>query len=146
MTFKTGTAIAACALSAVLLSSSAGFAETVTLKGDLTASAETPPNSSKGTGTFTGTYDTATKTISYSVTYSDLTGPATAAHFHGPAAIGKSAGVELPIKGELASPIKGSATLTADQEKNLMDGETYFNIHTAANKNGELRAQVMKFK
>jgi hypothetical protein len=146
MTFKTGLAIAACALSAVLLMGSAGFAETLNVKAGLGASAEVPPNTSAGTGTLSGTYDTATKTLTYTVTYSGLTGPATMAHFHGPAPAGKNAPVEIPIKGDLASPIKGTVTLTGEQAKNLMDGETYFNIHTAANKGGELRGQISAAK
>ena len=34
------------------------------------------------------------------------------AHFHAPAPIGKPAGVEVAIKGSVASPIKGEVTLT----------------------------------
>jgi hypothetical protein len=146
MTFKTGIAIAACALSAVLLTASAGFAETLNLKADLKASSEVPPNNSGASGTLTGTYDTATKTVTYNVVYSGLTGPATMAHFHGPAAVGKNAPVEVPIKGDLASPMKGTATFTAAQGKDLMDGNVYFNIHTAANKGGEVRGQVSATK
>ncbi|WP_158809950.1 CHRD domain-containing protein [Beijerinckia sp. L45] len=142
MIFKTGIAIAACAFSALVLTGSASFAESMSVKADLQASSETPPNTSKGTGALTGTYDTSTKVLTWSVTYTGLTGPATAAHFHAPAPVGKSAGVEIPIKGELASPITGTATLTDEQAKNLTDGMTYFNIHTAANKGGEVRGQV----
>jgi len=34
--------------------------------------------------------------------------------------------------------------LTDDQAKALTAGQTYFNVHTAANPNGELRGQVVK--
>lgn len=146
MTFKTGIVIAACAVSAVLLTGSTSFAESMSVKADLQASSEVPPTTSKGTGALTGTYDTATKVLTWSVTYSGLTGPATAAHFHAPAEKGKNAGVEIPIKGALASPITGTATLTDEQAKNLTDGMTYFNIHTAANKGGEVRGQVAASK
>ncbi|MGD0633175.1 MAG: CHRD domain-containing protein [Beijerinckiaceae bacterium] len=146
MRFKTGIAIAACALSAVLLTGTAGFAETLNVKASLAASAEVPPNTSAGTGTLSGTYDTATKILTYTVTYSGLTGPASMAHFHGPASAGKNAPVEIPFKGDLASPITGTVTLTEEQAKNLLDGETYFNIHTAANKGGEVRGQISAAK
>lgn len=142
MTFKTGIAITACALSAVLLTSSASFAESMSVKADLQATSEVPPTTSKGSGALTGTYDTSTKVLTWSVTYSGLTGAATAAHFHAPAAMDKNAGVEIPLKGELASPIKGNATLTDEQAKNLTEGMTYFNVHTAANKGGEIRGQL----
>src|SRR6266851_816002 len=47
-------------------------------------------------------------------------------------------------KGSGASPIKGSATLTDAQAADLTAGRWYFNIHTAANKGGEIRGQVVK--
>ena len=90
-----------------------------------------------------GTYDPATKKLTWDVTYSGLTGPATMAHFHAPAPVGKPAGVEIPIKGTVASPIKGEMTLTEVEAKNLTDGMTYFNVHTQKNPKGELRGQVM---
>ena len=40
--------------------------------------------------------------------------------------------------------MKGDATLTEAQAKDLADGKWYFNIHTAANAPGEIRGQVMK--
>ena len=51
----------------------------------LAGSKEVPPTDSKGKGKVTATLDTKTKLFSYTVTYSDLSGPATMAHFHGPA-------------------------------------------------------------
>ena len=50
----------------------------------------------------------------------------------------------VPITGDLASPVKGSVKLNADQAKALMNGDLYFNIHTAMNKGGEMRGQVEK--
>jgi hypothetical protein len=120
------------------------FAETINYKADLKASSEVPANDSKGSGSVTATYDTATKKLTYSATYKDLSGPATAAHFHGPAAAGANAGVAVPVKDVTASPLKGEATLTDEQAKMLADGQMYFNIHTAANKGGEIRGQVTK--
>ena len=54
-------------------------------KADLKAASEVPPNDSKGSGSMTATYDTASKKLCYKGSYSGLTGPATAAHCHGPA-------------------------------------------------------------
>ena len=42
------------------------------------------------------------------------------------------------------SPLKGEATLTDAQAADLQAGKYYFNIHTAANKGGEIRGQVTK--
>ena len=46
------------------------------------------------------------------------------------------------MKAPLDSPIKGSATLTDDQVKELMAGQMYANVHTATNPGGELRGQL----
>ncbi|WP_237479738.1 CHRD domain-containing protein [Lichenibacterium dinghuense] len=134
--------LAAAAFAALALPAAA---ETVNYKATILPSSEVPPvTNSQGQGELAATYDTASKLLSYGVTYSGLTGPATAAHFHGPAPVGKNAPVMVPINGDLASPIKGSATLTDEQAKALTDGDMYFNIHTAANKAGEMRGQVLK--
>ena len=99
---------------------------------------------SSGKGTATATLDTATKTLAWDVEYSGLSGPATAAHIHGPADPGKDAGVVVPFTGSLASPIKGSAILTDAQISQLESGKWYINIHTAANKAGEIRGQLVR--
>ncbi len=127
-----------------LMATAPARAETVNYKADLRADTEVPPNPGKGVGHVTATYDTDSKKLSWKVGYSDLTGPATAAHFHGPAPAGKNAGVMVPIKDSLASPFEGSATLTDDQAKTLANGDMYFNIHTEKNKGGEIRGQVEK--
>jgi CHRD domain len=116
-------------------------------KADLKGSSEVPPNTTGGSGSLTASFDPATKMLTWSGTFSGLTGPATAAHFHGPAEAGKNAGVAVWIseKGTpLASPFKGTATLTDAQASDLQAGLWYTNVHTAANPGGELRGQVVK--
>jgi hypothetical protein len=122
----------------------AAFADMVKYKADLKASNEVPAVDSKATGTLEATYDTASKKLTYTVNYKDLSGPATAAHFHGPADAKANAGVVVPVQGAVTSPIKGEATLTDAQATDLAAGKWYFNVHTAANKGGEIRGQVMK--
>jgi len=119
------------------------MAAMINLKADMKASSEVPTNDSKGTGSLTATYDEATKKLTWKGTYKDLSGPATAAHFHGPAEAGKNAGVAIPIAPN-ASPFEGSATLTDAQAADLMAGKMYVNVHTDANKGGEIRGQVEK--
>jgi hypothetical protein len=108
----------------------------------LDGASEVPPTTSTGTGTATVMLDKATKTLSWTVTYSGLTGDAGAGHFHGPAAAGANAGVVVPLTIG-PSPIKGSAVLTDAQIADLEAGKWYVNIHTAANKGGEIRGQVV---
>ena len=101
---------------------------------------EVPPNASSGSGTAKVELDGTV--VKWTVTYSGMTGPVTAGHFHGPAAMGSNAGVVVPFAGPLASPIVGSATLTPAQVDQLKSGMWYVNLHTAANPGGEIRGQV----
>jgi hypothetical protein len=117
-------------------------AEVVNLKASMNASSEVPTNSSKGTGTLTATYDTSSKKLSWKGSYSGLTGPVTAAHFHS-AEAGKNGGVAVAITPN-TSPFEGSATLTDAQATDLLAGNWYVNVHTEANKGGEIRGQVTK--
>jgi hypothetical protein len=123
----------------------AAQAATVALKADLKASTEVPPKDSAGTGTLTATLNTDTNELKYHVEFSGLTGPVVAAHFHGPAAEGVNAKPQVPIKtSPISSPLDGSATITVEQAKDLLDGKWYFNLHTSANPGGEIRGQVLK--
>ena len=134
--------LAAIASAAMLLAGPA-YAETLNMTAELSGAAEVPANDSAGTGTLEATYDTETMLFTWTVTYEGLTGDATAAHFHGPAAADATAGPVIPIEGDLASPIEGSATLTEEQATQLQDGLWYFNVHTAEYPDGEIRGQVM---
>jgi len=136
------TALAGLALTMAGALASPARAEVVNLKAAMNAGTEVPPNSSSGTGTLTATYDTASKKLSWKGSYSSLTGPATAAHFH-TGEPGKNGGVALPITPN-ASPFEGSATLTDAQAADLLAGKWYVNVHTEANKGGEIRGQVTK--
>lgn len=101
---------------------------------------EVPPTASGGSGSAKVEIDG--NVLKWSVTYEGTTGPVSAGHFHGPAAAGANAGVVVPFAGSMASPITGSATLTAAQLADLKAGLYYINLHTAANPGGELRGQV----
>lgn len=135
--------VAAIAFAGTMAFAAPSMAASMTFKASLDGKSEVPPNDSKGTGTVTAAYDTDSKKLTWKGSYKDLSGAATAAHFHGPAAAGKNAGVLVPIA-PATSPLDGSATLTDDQAKALMAGDVYVNVHTAANKGGEIRGQLTK--
>lgn len=122
---------------------SPAFAEMLKFSATLDGAQQNPPVTTEGKGTADIGYDTDTKTLTWSVEYSGLSGDATAGHFHGPADKGANAGVAVPFESP-ASPIKGSAVLTDAQAADLLAGKYYVNIHTAANKGGEIRGQVEK--
>ncbi len=109
-----------------------------------TAAKEVPPKSGNGQAFAFVNFNEGTRALTWKVYYTGLTGPATAAHFHGPADRDGNAGVAINLvaSGAPASPITGSATLTPAQAADLMAWKWYLNIHTAANPSGEIRGQV----
>jgi hypothetical protein len=123
---------------ALLATAPIADAEIVQLKSDLKGS------STAAKGEAAVSYDTTSKQVTWRITYSGLSGPPTAAHFHGPAQPGANAGVAVPIPNPATSPVQGSATLNDAQAADLLAGRYYINIHTATNPAGEVRGQVTK--
>ena len=119
-------------------------AEVVHFQAKLDGASETPPKVTDGHGAAEVTLDTAARTISWTIDYAGLSGPATMAHFHGPAASGVAAGVTIPITGAMASPLTGTAAISDGQIGDLRAGLWYINVHTAKNPGGEIRGQVTK--
>jgi CHRD domain len=117
-------------------------AEPTAFTADLKGSSEVPPTESNARGKAEVAYDDSTKTLRWTISYSGLTGSATAAHFHGPAREGENAGPMITIS-PLPSPMKGAAILTEDQSKALLSGNMYINVHTAKYPDGEIRGQLI---
>ena len=133
------------AIALTLAAAGAAQADVVVYAIDLKGASEVPATDSKGNGSGEASYDTQTKMLSWTVTYSGLSGPATAAHFHGPAAPGANAGPVITLDPTtLASPLKGQALLTDAQRADLAKGLWYLNIHTAKQPPGEIRGQLVK--
>lgn len=122
--------------------SSTAMGTTTAITAKLSGANEVPPVTTAGTGMLDASFNKTTSVLTYTVTYSGLSGPVAAGHFHGPAMAGANAGVALGFSGSMESPIKGSATLTAAQAADLLAGKWYVNLHTAANKGGEIRGQA----
>lgn len=113
----------------------------VALSTALRGANEVPANASPATGTVDAVLNKDTNLLRWKISYTGLTGPAMAGHFHGPAAVTANAGVVLGwTTAENGS--EGSATLTAAQAADLMAGRWYANIHTKANPGGEIRGQM----
>jgi hypothetical protein len=137
-------AAAGLVLAASLSLTAPAMAEMVNFKADLKGANEVPANTLGGSGSVTATYDTASKKLTYKGSYSGLSGPATAGHFHGPAGPTQNAAVAVAIPDATKTSFEGSATLTDAQAADLMAGRWYANIHTEANKGGEIRGQMTK--
>jgi hypothetical protein len=120
------------------------YATTSSCTATLDGFQEVPPVDTDGTGSATITFDSSSNQLSWSIQFSGLSGPAIAAHFHGPALVGVDAGVLVDIGAisGLSSPLNGSAVLTLEQASSLLAGRIYVNIHTESNPDGEIRGQI----
>jgi hypothetical protein len=137
--------LAALACAAAFAFASPSQAEILHYKVSASSAQEVPPVDGKGTAKVKVTYNTDTKLLTWDGTYSNLSGPPYAAHFH----LGTpkdNGAVVIPIFGDKdsQSPFKGSTTLTVDQVKHLMAGKLYLQIHTDAHRDGEVRGQLTK--
>ncbi len=136
---------ASAALLTLALFAPAVRAEVVIFNAQLGASAEVPPSPSTARGSAEVRLDTATRGVSWVIEFSGLTGPLTAAHFHGPAGPAANAGISVPIaRAGAGSPIVGGSTLTEQQIQDIVAGRLYINLHTGSHPGGEIRGQVIK--
>lgn len=131
----------------VLLAACAAALQTE-FSADLTPEAETHDvalNGAEPTGEATATLDEEAATLVVEGSFTGLTGPATAAHIHGPATDTEAAGVVFGLDVDAAVDGSVSGTwddMTDDEIQNLRDGLYYVNVHTAANGQGEIRGQL----
>lgn len=114
----------------------------VALSTQLRGAQEVPPATTMGQGQMDAVLDRRSRELRWKLSYAGLTGPATAAHFHGPALPGANAGVVLPLPSATSSPAQGAASLTEPQVTDLLAGRWYVNVHTAAFPGGEIRGQL----
>jgi hypothetical protein len=107
----------------------------------LSGEQEVPPTASGALGTGTLSFDAATRNIIGSITLDGMT--ASAAHIHQ-----ADVGISGPIIVSLTETTPGTwsvpsgSTLTEAQANALAAGGLYFNAHTTANPNGEIRGQI----
>lgn len=121
---------------------------------------------STGTGVFSAALHPTNNTLSYSVTWTGLTGAINGAHIHGPADANGVANVLVNFQALPAGSTNGTittgaagaasgnvdlnqavitATVSGDSLKKLLEaGQLYVNVHTVANPGGEIRGQIAK--
>jgi hypothetical protein len=102
---------------------------------------EVPAVTTDAAGVVEASLLSGTNVQAWKITFSGLSGPATGAHFQGPAMVEQNAAVVVPIGAPLGSPNTGSAMLTPGHAADLAAGNSYVNLHTAVNPNGEARGQ-----
>ncbi|MCB1099884.1 MAG: CHRD domain-containing protein [Verrucomicrobiae bacterium] len=90
------------------------------------------------------TVDPDTRTVEIEGSYFGMTSDVSAAHLHGPAAPGATAGVVfgLTASGGTEGTLTGSGVLSEANFASFVSGQTYINVHTANNGGGEIRGQV----
>jgi len=106
-----------------------------------------PAKTVSAVGNFDIDYNQSTRTLSYSVLWSSLSGPITGFHIHGSSGRGVNAPV---LQGFIGYPTtqsgiyKGSVLIdgVVFKEEDLSAGKYYINIHTMANPGGEIRGQI----
>ncbi len=109
---------------------------------DLDGESERPEVATTATGEVEATL--ADLTLNVAGTFQGLTGPAVAAHVHGPASREETAGIVCPltVTAETSGTVTGSCNFTEEQAEQLRDGRMYVNIHTAQFPQGEIRGQL----
>lgn len=132
-------AVVAAALAVAALAS-AQPAKEIMVGAKLDAMQEIPhvkaPN---GKGSFTA--DIAGGKLTWRLTFSGLTGPASAAHIH-VGAMGKAGNVLVALCGPCKSGQHGTVKVSAMVVREIKQHLTYVNVHTAKHPNGEIRGQL----
>lgn len=147
-------------LSTIILAGAAFLAAVSPVKADFIATAALTPGAdnatnSNGSGNITLDYNSTADLFTYTLSWADLTGDATAAHIHF-GAVGVSGPIIVPffttplpgtdsISGTLTNAdVTGAAGITTILEvaSAIADGNAYVNVHTVEYPAGELRGQL----
>jgi CHRD domain len=152
-----------CASAALLLGVSCGGSSSSSPSNNFSAAMNNanekpaPPVASTATGT--ATFSVSDTTVTYTVNFTGLTGNPTVSHIHVGDPTASPGAVVVPFKVTLPAATSGTFTGTFTEADivttasplitNLNDlltqmraGNTYANVHTAANPGGEIRGQI----
>lgn len=117
----------------------------VRYKAVLSGSNEVPANSSTATGEANAVFNTQTKIMTVTITYSGLSSALVSWHIH-KAAVGVNGSVVINLGTPQPSGFVFTTTtaLTAENETDLSSGLYYVNLHTSNYSGGEIRGQLVK--
>lgn len=128
-----GTALAA-------LCAAAASAQTIVLKAELTGAQVVPPVTTPAMGTAWFIVDLATDTVTFELTYDQLSAAETGAQIEGFAASGANGTVQFPLG--TGKHKTGTWTYTPADEQSILDGMSYVVVQSSAFPAGEIRGQI----
>jgi hypothetical protein len=107
-----------------------------------------PATASTATGKMVGIYNSNKNMLTGAISWAGLSGAPTYIHIHGPARAGLNrANSQLITISKFQASATGSviieSPMTESQEGSMIDKMIYFDIHTAAYPNGEIRGQII---
>lgn len=109
---------------------------------------QTPKVDSNALGNALLTLTRSTEMLCYSISFTELVGIETVAHFHGPASAGQNADILFNISPDpspTGSPKTGCVgPLDPEQVFELKRGLFYINVHSDLFPSGEVRGQVLR--
>jgi hypothetical protein len=113
--------------------------------GNASGSQQSPPVTTSGSGTLSGTYNATSNVWNYDINWTALAGTVTAVEIHGPATAGVNGQLQVALT--VTAPgingnAKGSVTLTEQQEAMLLADQLYYTVVSAVHATGEIRGQI----
>jgi hypothetical protein len=120
---------------------------TYSISGTASGNQMVPIVTGSGSGTISGNYDPNTHVLTYTTTWTNLTGAPTSAGFYigatgvAGAAVGDPWNLGAGLSG--TGSFSSSMTLTSEQDSQLTGGSWYYLYGTVANPNGEIRGQII---
>lgn len=119
---------------------------TYTISGTANGAQVVPSVSGTAAGTITGTYDPSTRMLSYTSTWTGLSGAPSSAGFYSGAtgvngtAVGSTWTLGSGTTG--TGTFTGTTTLSSEEAAQLLAGNMYYSYSTATNGTGEIRGQI----
>ena len=132
--------LAAAAATVLILSAGSAQAFVYHFAATLKGSNETPRVATPARGDLSAVLYKDKKLLTYSVSYTGLSGPGLVARFD----IAGSRAPAAPPVNIGANPTAGSATLTSEQISDLLAGRWFFNIQTTGHPDGEIGGRVSR--
>jgi hypothetical protein len=119
---------------------------TYTISGNASGSQMVPSVAGNGGATISGTYNPATGVMNYTTNWNGMSGAPTSAGFYGGASGTNGTAIGSPWTMGTGwtgtGSTTGTMTLNSEQSSQMLNGNMYYTMGTAANTGGELRGQM----